>query len=94
MAAACRSAEEAASSLELRLAQAESDAAAAVLGQQQAQARRRNTIIVVPCSIKPTTKEYMYQYMPTVCRCAVFCTSIAPEGRRTGNSEGHTVCVF
>ncbi|CAM9859750.1 unnamed protein product, partial [Ectocarpus fasciculatus] len=45
MAAACRSAEEAASSLELRLAQAESDAAAAVLGQQQAEARRRNTII-------------------------------------------------
>ncbi|CAM9784123.1 unnamed protein product [Ectocarpus sp. 4 AP-2014] len=38
MAAACRSAEEAASSLELRLAQAETDAAAAVLGQQQAQA--------------------------------------------------------
>ncbi|CAM9980785.1 unnamed protein product [Ectocarpus sp. 12 AP-2014] len=45
MAAACRSAEEAASSLELRLAQAETDAAAAVLGQQQAQARR-NTIII------------------------------------------------
>ncbi|CBJ29266.1 Hypothetical leucine rich repeat protein [Ectocarpus siliculosus] len=38
MAAACRSAEETASSLELRLAQAETDAAAAVLGQQQAQA--------------------------------------------------------
>ncbi|CAM9974583.1 unnamed protein product, partial [Ectocarpus sp. 12 AP-2014] len=44
MAAACRSAEEAASSLELRLAQAETDAAAAVLGQQQAQARK-DTII-------------------------------------------------
>lgn len=47
MAAACRSAEEAASSLELRLAQAETDAAAAVLGQQQAQARR-NTIYSYP----------------------------------------------
>ncbi|CAM9387669.1 unnamed protein product [Ectocarpus sp. 8 AP-2014] len=50
MAAACRSAEEAASSLELRLAQAETDAAAAVLGQQQAQARR-NAIYSYPADV-------------------------------------------
>ncbi|CAM9670378.1 unnamed protein product [Ectocarpus sp. 6 AP-2014] len=52
MAAACRSAEEATSSLELRLAQAETDAAAAVLGQQQAQARRKTAKADAEASVK------------------------------------------